>query len=352
MKYTCRRKKVNQTKKKRRNRTRKYKGGNPTELTEENPIQIVGNKLYINLWNAYYNDYPPKQHYNGDYPVYIYNRLDFQVNKDGKMYITYSDDSQTDYGHIDTENKFRLGEDFKLIHRYFPSMHIDNTKSHTQLMSIPNVKVSPGNSNKKGKFEIYRYDFFYRRTYDGPITLEQNMEEKNKKKEELERTSLGMKNDADSKAEKAFLDVEQAKTTGQPQEEIHKLERIAATALENKKKKNVYYEEILESLKKIRKNPHLEAKYLIFYPKNMKLYHNYAFVRVVIPTGQRKAPYKGAYLEFENVDAPIEALRQEVESVVPYMPWDDEGAGPGEEYRKARDQFMARNISSEMSSSR
>ena len=43
-----------------RNKTRKIRkasGGNPTELTDEHPIQIVGNKLYVNLNNAYFADH-------------------------------------------------------------------------------------------------------------------------------------------------------------------------------------------------------------------------------------------------------------------------------------------------------
>jgi len=260
--------------KNKRNKTRKIRktwGGNPTELTDEQPIQIVGNKLYVNLNNAYFAD-PYTNYYKGGNPIYIYNALDFNIDKDGKMFRGYQRDTREYYGEVDEDNNFKVDGDHKLIDRYPSSIHIDNIKRGTQTMSIQNVMIKPGNSNIKGEFK--NISFRYERSYDAPFTLAQN----------------------------ATLNT--------------------ASNRENASKK---------------------GKYIIFDRKNMKMYTNYAFNRIFMPKGQRKMPYEGGYLEFEYIEAPMRELHEELERVVPSMPYDVEGSEIGKEYREARARFESRN---------
>jgi hypothetical protein len=264
--------------KNKRNKTlkiRKASGGNPAELTDEHPIQIVGNKLYVNLNNAYYAD-PYTNYYKGEHPVYIYNLLDLNIDKYGKMFRAHPPDKKEYYGEIDEDNNFKVDAGYKLIDRYPNSIHIDNMNRGTQLMSIPNVMIKPGNSNKEGEFKTV-FPLRHERTNEAPITLAQNERLKNK----------------------------------------------------------------------ISENADKQAKYIIFDRKNMKMHANYAFIRIFMPTGQRKSPFKGGYLEFEYSGLPKTdektEMREELERVVPSIPWEVEGSEIGKEYREARARFESRN---------
>ena len=264
--------------KNKRNKTRKIRkasGGNPTELTEEHPIQIIGNKLYVNLNNAYYAD-PYTNYYKGEHPVYIYNLLDLNIDKYGKMFRAHPPDKKEYYGEIDEDNTFKIDDGYKLIDRYPNSIHIDNMNRGTQLMSIQNVMIKPGNSNKEGEFKTV-FPLRHERTNEAPITLAQNARMNNK----------------------------------------------------------------------ISENADKQAKYIIFDRKNMKMHANYAFIRIFMPTGQRKSPFNGGYLEFEYSGLPkteekAEVL-EELERVVPSIPWEVEGSEIGKEYREARARFESRN---------
>jgi hypothetical protein len=279
MKKTHRRR-SNYSKNKRneRNKTRKIRkasGGNPTELTDEDPIQIVGNKLYVNLNNAYYAD-PYKNYYKGEHPVYIYNLLDLNIDKNGNMFRVDPPDKKVYYGKIDEDNKFSVNDGYKLIDRYPNAIYIDDMIRGIQLMYIQNVMIKPGNSNKEGAFKTV-FPLRHERTNEAPITLEQNERLKNK----------------------------------------------------------------------ISENADKQAKYIIFDRKNMKMHANYAFIRIFMPTGERKSPFKGGYLEFEYSGLPkteekAEVL-EELERVVPLMPYEVEGSEIGKEYREARARFESRN---------
>jgi len=281
MKKTHRRR-SNYSKNKRneRNKTRKIRkasGGNPTELTDEDPIQIVGNKLYVNLNNAYYAD-PYKNYYKGEHPVYIYNLLDLNIDKNGNMFRAYAGDKKEYYGKIDEYNNFTIDTGYKLIDRYPNAIHIDNTNRGTQLMSIPNVMIKPGNSNE-GEFNT-GFSLRHERTNEAPITLAQN-------------------------------------------------------AIMNNKTS---------------KNADKQAKYIIFDRKNMKMYANYAFICIFKPPIKRKSPGQGksgikeGYLKFEKAEAPPKAeVLEELERVVPLMPYEVEGSEIGKEYREARARFESRN---------
>lgn len=257
-----------------RNKTRKNRktwGGNPTELTDEHPIQIVGNKLYVNLNNAYYAD-PYKNYYEGEHPVYIYNLLDFNIDKDGKMFRAYAHNNIEYYGKIDEDNNFKVDAGYKLIDRYPNSIHIDNMNRGTQLMSIPNVMIKPGISTE-GEWKPV-FPIRHERTNEALLTLAQN------------------------------------------------------AALNNAPNS---------------KNARKQAKYIIFDRKNMKMHANYAFIKIFMPKGQRKSPYKGGYLEFENIDAPRTEMHEELERTVPSIPYEVEGSEIGKEYREARARFESRN---------
>jgi len=279
MKKTHRRRsKHGKNKRNERNKTRKIRkasGGNPTELTDEHPIQIVGNKLYVNLNNAYYAD-PYKNYYKGEHPVYIYNLLDLNIDKNGNMFRAHPPDKKEYYGKIDEDNKFSVNDGYKLIDRYPNAIYIDDMIRGIQLMYIQNVMIKPGNSNKEGEFKTV-FPLRHERTNEAPITLEQNERLKNK----------------------------------------------------------------------ISENADKQAKYIIFDRKNMKMHANYAFIRIFMPTGERKSPFKGGYLEFEYSGLPkteekAEVL-EELERVVPLMPYEVEGSEIGKEYREARARFESRN---------
>jgi hypothetical protein len=278
MKKTHRKSKHGKNKRNERNKTRKIRkasGGNPTELTDEHPIQIVGNKLYVNLNNAYYADLY-KNYYKGEHPVYIYNLLDLNIDKNGNMFRVDPPDKKVYYGKIDEDNKFSVNDGYKLIDRYPNAIYIDDMIRGIQLMYIQNVMIKPGNSNKEGEFKTV-FPLRHERTNEAPITLEQNERLKNK----------------------------------------------------------------------ISENADKQAKYIIFDRKNMKMHANYAFIRIFMPTGERKSPFKGGYLEFEYSGLPkteekAEVL-EELERVVPLMPYEVEGSEIGKEYREARARFESRN---------
>jgi hypothetical protein len=280
MKKTHRRRsKHGKNKRNERNKTRKIRkasGGNPTELTDEHPIQIVGNKLYVNLNNAYYAGPGTKQQYTGDRPVYIYNLLDLNIDKNGNMFRVDPPDKKVYYGKIDEYNNFTIDTGYKFIDRYPNAIYIDDMIRGIQLMYIQNVMIKPGNSNKEGEFKTV-FPLRHERTNEAPITLEQNERLKNK----------------------------------------------------------------------ISENADKQAKYIIFDRKNMKMHANYAFIRIFMPTGERKSPFKGGYLEFEYSGLPkteekAEVL-EELERVVPLMPYEVEGSEIGKEYREARARFESRN---------
>jgi hypothetical protein len=276
MKKTLHRKsKHGKNERNKRNKTRKIRkasGGNPTELTDEHPIQIVGNKLYVNLNNAYFAD-PYKNYYKGENPVYIYNLLDLNIDKDGNMFRAYAGDKKEYYGKIDEDNKFSLDDDYKLIDRYPNSIHIDNTNRGTQLMSISNVMIKPGIS-KEGEWKPI-FPLRNERTNEAPITLAQN---------------ATLNNAPNSK------------------------------------------------------NADKQAKYIIFDRKHMKMHANYAFIQIFMPKGKRKIPFEGGYLEFEKAQSPPKAeVLEELERVVPTLPYEVEGSEIGKEYREARARFESRN---------
>jgi hypothetical protein len=282
MKKTHRRR-SNYSKNKRneRNKTRKIRkasGGNPTELTDEHPIQIVGNELYVNLNNAYYAGPGKKQHYTGEHPVYIYNLLDLNIDEDGKMFRVYPPDKKVYYGKIDEYNNFTIDTGYKFIDRYPNAIYIDDMIRGIQLMYIENVMIKPGNSNE-GEFKTV-FPLRHDRTNEAPITLAQN-------------------------------------------------------AIMNNKTS---------------KNADKQAKYIIFDRKNMKMYANYAFICIFKPPIKRKSPGQGksgikeGYLKFEKAEAPPKAeVLEELERVVPLMPYEVEGSEIGKEYREARARFESRN---------
>jgi hypothetical protein len=162
--------------KNKRNKTKRVRkvGGNPSELADAHPIKIEGDKLYVKLNNAYFADVYSKR-YKGENPVYIYNLLDFNIDDDGKLYRAHANDVKEYYGEIDENNKFVLDKNHTLIDRYENQIHIDNTATHTQTMSISNVKVKPGNRTKEGVFKP-AFTLQYGKTYETPLTLLQNAE--------------------------------------------------------------------------------------------------------------------------------------------------------------------------------